>query len=551
VVLLAFPIVSADGQSPAALREALQNRYDLLSRSLVAGAPGLARQVIAEAYAEVGDTAIRGRDAKVSALLSVVRRYPDVGPIHTTIESVHREPGGTVLALTRITTHARTEDRASVLREEVRRDQWTQRAGRWQLTRSELRTATDGELIPGPGAPTSERLVTLLADIGSGHRHALEEFWAEVADRGPLVEAIRGDSTHSLVTFLFRHSAQTIDVGLFGELPYPVGGGRSLIRLPGTDVWYRSLRTPNDTRTTYGFDIYRDVPGAVGARNRFIVSVMDPRNPMQFNEASVLELAGASPQPYLAARPGVPRGRLVRDSLTSAVLGEKRLLTIYLPPGWDSVPGTFSVAVLFDGGAYGGSRTALVPTPTILDNLLADRRIPPTIAVLVHQRRREAELNGSTLFTRFMADEVMPHVRATYRGSESASRVIIGGSSLGGAAAAFAALARPDVFGGVLSQSGAFWLPQAPNDVARQALIPPVTWIVDEFVRRPAVPLRVWMEVSIFESTGKMLAPNRQLRDVLRAKGYDVTYREVHGGHDYLHWRASLADGLVALLAPR
>ena len=44
------------------------------------------------------------------------------------------------------------------------------------------------------------------------------------------------------------------------------------------------------------------------------------------------------------------------------------------------------------------------------------------------------------------------------------------------------------------------------------------------------------------------LMSNRHLRDVLRAKGYDVTYREVGGGHDFVHWRAMLADGLMTLL---
>jgi len=38
---------------------------------------------------------------------------------------------------------------------------------------------------------------------------------------------------------------------------------------------------------------------------------------------------------------------------------------------------------------------------------------------------------------------------------------------------------------------------------------------------------------------------------VLLAKGYDVIYRETGGGHEQLHWRATLADGLITLLPPR
>ena len=34
----------------------------------------------------------------------------------------------------------------------------------------------------------------------------------------------------------------------------------------------------------------------------------------------------------------------------------------------------------------------------------------------------------------------------------------------------------------------------------------------------------------------------------LLAKGYEVHYQENVGGHDYLSWRGSLADGLLALV---
>ena len=36
---------------------------------------------------------------------------------------------------------------------------------------------------------------------------------------------------------------------------------------------------------------------------------------------------------------------------------------------------------------------------------------------------------------------------------------------------------------------------------------------------------------------------------MLRLKGYELTYHEFNGGHDYLCWRGGLADGLLALTA--
>jgi enterochelin esterase family protein len=54
------------------------------------------------------------------------------------------------------------------------------------------------------------------------------------------------------------------------------------------------------------------------------------------------------------------------------------------------------------------------------------------------------------------------------------------------------------------------------------------------------------MNIGTFEGPS-MLRPNRHVRDILFAKGYDVTYSEYHGGHETACLRDTLPDGLLAL----
>jgi enterochelin esterase-like enzyme len=63
------------------------------------------------------------------------------------------------------------------------------------------------------------------------------------------------------------------------------------------------------------------------------------------------------------------------------------------------------------------------------------------------------------------------------------------------------------------------------------------------------LPIRFYLEAGLFENDypDTLLAQNRRLRDVLEAKGYSVVYSEFVGGHEFLSWRGSVADGLIAL----
>jgi enterochelin esterase family protein len=400
---------------------------------------------------------------------------------------------------------------------------------------------------PSLPVPDSPRLRALQAAIAQGD--GTDAFWRGVD--GPLVEtagvtpALRPDEV--LVTFLWRGARR--NVRLMGG---PSSDHDALQRLGDSDVWYRSYRVPASTRLSYR--IAPDVPELDGPpmeRRRAILATLqrDPLNPKSFPDkpldrydgASVLELPGAPPQQWVAPRAGVPAGAVETVRLASKALGNERDIVLYRSAGWrPGAPGN-ALVVLFDAESY----TTDVPTPVILDNLVAAGRLPPTAAILVANpsgATRSVELPPNPAFVRFLATELMPWARARGVYAEP-SRTAITGSSYGGLAAANAALHHPELFGNVYSQSGSFWW--APDGEEPE-------WLTRQFVQAPRLPVRFLLEAGLYEGARGgapgILDTNRHLRDVLRARGYDVRHREFASGHDYLHWRGSLGDGLAALL---
>lgn len=281
----------------------------------------------------------------------------------------------------------------------------------------------------------------------------------------------------------------------------------------------------------------------------------DPWNPRLSLGTSFVELPGALAQPWTKRAEGVAQGRVVEKTLHSDILGEDRKLGVYLPPAFDPAAGPYPFVIVFDGEAGLGPEPIL-PVPTILDNLLAQGKLPPTLVVLVaSQHTRDRDLPMSAPFGDFLAKELTPWLRREYRAAADSAKATLAGVSFGGLCAAYGAFHHPDVFGNVLSQSGAFWFSPGALEVATPYGIE-AGGLMREVVAAPAKPLRFWMEVGIFEGGGaplagaNQLAQNRHMRDVLIAKGYDVSYHEYAGGHDWASWRGTFAEGLIELAGP-
>ena len=210
---------------------------------------------------------------------------------------------------------------------------------------------------------------------------------------------------------------------------------------------------------------------------------------------------------------------------------------------------------MFDGEAY--IRPEFNRALLTLDNLIAGGRIRPVVVCFINSVNRAVDqgLAGAGVYGDAIVRELLPQLRSAYALSMNPRDNTIGGFSQGGLGASLIALRHSDTFGNVLSQSGNFRARTAGSDEPSS--------IARLYLDTPRQPVRFYIETGLYELTPAgslpmhelaldegITAANRHFRDVLIAKGYDVTYRETAGAHEWVHWRATLADGLMTLLKP-
>lgn len=425
----------------------------------------------------------------------------------------------------------------------------------------------------------SKRIQTLRNQIGAGQT-ITESFWKQVAAEGtPLAEPYGSDGKYQLVTFLWRSTHDTRNVFVRGSF---MGVGPpadySMHQIPNSDVWYLTLKLPSGARFTYQLSpndpmTFEDPRAAQRAATRQADPLSRhplsacPSNVSKFNCSSVAELPGAVPEPWVIDKPGTPEGRVEKQSIKSSIQKIERPFSVYTPANYKADGPPNALLILFDGEDLTDDGQYRLTT---LNNLIAASKIPPTVAVFVENvsRRRLVDLVASDEFADFMAKELVPWIRSHYNVTRDAKETVITGYSAGGLASAYVALRHPEVFGNVLSQSGAFWWSFEHNggicgsrcpdsggrggDGSRDATTEG-NIMVKQFLASPKLPLRFYLAVGTFEydrngGGGEILECTRHLRDVLLAKGYQVHYQQFVGGHDGLSWRGTLADGLIALL---
>lgn len=172
-------------------------------------------------------------------------------------------------------------------------------------------------------------------------------------------------------------------------------------------------------------------------------------------------------------------GDLRLHEFSSRIFHNKRLLRVWLPPGYDLPENAgqhYPVFYLNDGQNLFEQATSFTgiewQVDETADRLIRTREIPPTIFVGIDnagpERLKEylpyRSLNPVVLrpqgsrYPQFLVEEVMTFVSQHYRTAKGPEDTLLGGSSLGGLISLYVVIAHPGVFGRVLLESPSLWV---------------------------------------------------------------------------------------------
>lgn len=215
----------------------------------------------------------------------------------------------------------------------------------------------------------------------------------------------------------------------------------------------------------------------------------------------------------------------------------QRAVTVYIPRQY--VPGTAApFLIMHDGPPMGRPDLTL---PHILDNLIAQRRVPAMIAIMLahgggdaqgSERGREYD-TMSGRYAEFIEAEVLPLVEKNYRVTltrDPEGRATMGSSS-GGSAALSMAWYHPEWYHRVITYSGTFVNQQWPFNPET----PGGAWdfhanLIPQAARKP---IRLWLEVGdrdllnpnvMRDDMHDWVEANNRMATVLKAKGYRYQY---------------------------
>jgi predicted alpha/beta superfamily hydrolase len=266
------------------------------------------------------------------------------------------------------------------------------------------------------------------------------------------------------------------------------------------------------------------------------------------------------------AKKATVTGDLRLHPFQSRILGNQRMLRVWLPPGYDDVVNRrrrYPVLYLNDGQNLFDAATSYIgvewQADEAADRLIRENRIPAMIIVGIDNAQKDRakeylpypnqkppflKVQGK-IYPAFLTKEVMPFINHTYRTANGAENTGLGGSSFGAIISLHTIMARPGVFGRVLLESPSLFVS------GRQLLRDSETF--------RQWPQRIFLAIGTMEAgheqkfDQQVVSDVRDLEEILRKAGLgeDRVKVEIEDGatHNEAAWAKRLPEALVFLFA--
>jgi enterochelin esterase-like enzyme len=315
---------------------------------------------------------------------------------------------------------------------------------------------------------------------------------------------------------------------------------------------------------------YTEFPQASRAEYKIILNgkdwIVDPENQHTTFSGltganNVVALEGFSVSDDSDRRNDISHGSLT-DNLTinSKALGYEINYRVYLPAGFENM-GKLPAIYVLDGNDFSDDRMGALPN--ILDNLIADKRINPVMAVFIDARepgnlqknRREDEfLVHPVEHASFIADELVPAIDHAYPTDARPEARVIMGVSYGGLSAYYIAAAYSSVFHSLAAFSPSLWVLASPQYVTdpeqregSQKMLSAVDSQAlacggDSGYACPRLPIKIFISSGLPDwdvgNFGFLVAD-------MEKQNYPVKFINVQEGHTWDNWRG-LSDEMLS-----
>lgn len=397
----------------------------------------------------------------------------------------------------------------------------------------------------------SKEIMNLKKKLEAGNFNTVKDFWNKIEEKGaPIIEEIDGDTENDLVTFIYKGNDETKNILLYISYEYESTSDykfdeHKFERLLDINIWYKTYKIRNDVRFNYLYFVNDPLDDNWERRWQNIQHDDLNKNKLVFaageeeeNVYTYVVMPKADEQIWVKERKDTLNGNVELFKFQSKILNNERRIRIYTPLGYSKSKEPYGILVLNDGEEY-----MAMSAKAVLDNLINDKKIPPIVTVFIESiNTRDVELTCNDDFVDFTEKEVIPWVKENYNVSDNPEKNIIGGLSYGGLTASYIGLKCSHIFGNVLSQSGSYWFKEEDMKEPTKR-----NWMARQYEAVEKLNLKFYMNVGILEGE-EMLGFNKDMRDRLIAKGYDVFYEEFKSAHDYLSWGETLANGLISLI---